>query len=47
MTQCPFRSQSRGCDERYCMMWIDGDCIIKKGFMALAQTLTKSNGSEI
>jgi hypothetical protein len=47
MRICPFRGESRGCDEDVCRMWVQGDCIIKKGFEALAQTSVKSHGSEI
>ena len=50
MSFCPFCCTQYGTRqncESGCKMWVDGDCIIKKGFMALAQTLVKSSGSEI
>jgi len=50
MSYCPFCC-SQGGARQYCSgdckMLVDGDCIIKKGFVALAQTLVKSHGSEI
>jgi hypothetical protein len=50
MSFCPFCCSQYGsrqsCDSS-CKMWVDGDCIIKKGFVALAQTFVKSSGSEI
>lgn len=47
MTQCPFRSESRGCDERYCMMWVDGDCVVKKAFIVITQSNAPVKGGEI
>ena len=49
MSFCPFCCNQYGnrqnC-ESGCKMWIDGDCIIKKGFMALAKTNTLSQGKD-
>lgn len=38
MMYCPLRSESRGCDEKYCMMWVDNDCVIKKACIVIAQS---------
>lgn len=47
MMYCPLRDESRGCEERYCKMWVDGDCVIKNGFAALARLNSPVKGGEI
>jgi hypothetical protein len=45
MTTCPFRGESRGCDRYGCEMWEDGGCVVKRGFIALANISTTNDGT--
>ena len=50
MSYCPFccaRLGTRQDCTTECEMAVNGECVIKKGFVALAQTHIKSSGSEI